>query len=78
MPKLHQRLYGHLRSAKRKLRTLQIQHPGRNAESAAVGCLAHYVFAAPRLFTLINAQTLAEVWVPPIVNRDGLENMGIM
>jgi hypothetical protein len=78
MPKPHQRLHGDLRSAKRRLRTLQIQHPGRNAESAAVGYLTHYVFAAARFFALVNAQRLAEVWVPTIVDRDGLKNMGIM
>jgi len=78
MPKPHQRLHRDLRSAKRRLRTLQIQHPGRNAESAAVGYLTHCVFTAARVFTLINAQRLAEVWMPPIVDRDGLKNMAIM
>ena len=78
MPQPHQRLYRDLRSTKRRLRTLQLQHPGRNAESAAVGCLTHCVFTVARLFTLVNAQRLAEVWVPTIVDRDGVKNMGIM
>jgi hypothetical protein len=78
MSKPHQRLYRDLRSAKRRLRRFQIQHPGRNAESAAIGYLTHCVFTAARFFTLVNAQRLAEVWVPTIVDRDGLKNMGIM
>lgn len=78
MPKLHQRLHRNLWGAERTLRTLWIQHPGRNGQIAVVAKLAHRAFAGALFLALINTQGLAEEWMPSIVDRDGLENMGIM
>ena len=78
MLKFDQRFHRNLWRAKRKLRALWGQHPGRNGEHAAVDKLAYGAFTALPFLVLENAQRMAEQRVPTIVDRDGLKNMGIM
>ena len=78
MLKFDQRFHRNLWMAKRKLRALWIQHPGRNGEHAAIDKLAYGAFTALLFLALVNAQRMAEQRVPTIVDRDGLKNMGIM
>jgi hypothetical protein len=78
MPKLQQCLHRNLRRAERKLRTLRIQHPGRNGESAAVGKLAYGAFTGALFLALVDAQRLTKEGMPTIVDPDSLKNMGIM
>jgi hypothetical protein len=79
MSELHQRLHRNLWRAKRELRALWIQHPGRNGESSAtVHKPAHRVFSGAFFPTLINAQGLTDEWMPAIVDCDSFKKMGIM
>ena len=45
---------------------------------AVVAKLAHRAFAGALFLALVNAQGLAEEGMPTIVDRDSLENMGIV
>lgn len=78
MPKLHQRLHRNLGRAERKLRTLWIQHPGRNGQITAIAMLAYGAFTTTPFYALVNAQRLAEKGMPTIVDRDSLNKMGII
>jgi hypothetical protein len=78
VPKLQQRRHGDLRRAERKLGACRTQHPYGDRECRAIGELTDYALAMCPLLALTNLQGLAEERVPSIVDRDGLEMMGIM
>jgi len=79
IPKLQQRRDGDLRRAECKLRTFRTQHPHGNREGGRASSeLANYALTICPCFAPANLQGLAEQWVPTIVDRDGLETMGIM
>ena len=79
IPKLQQRRDGNLRRAERELRAFRTQHPHGNREGGRTASeLTNYAFAMCPFLALTNMQGLAEPRVPTIVNRYGLETMGIM